>query len=332
MKLQARGSMLVLALWALSLLTVFSISLGFSVRQKASLLNRLATLDALYPVAYSGVELAKSLVKADDNVDVDLRGDTWAQPVEGDISGASLVLATEGSPAVVDEERKLNLNNARIDIASRLFQRVSGLPKEQADELVYNVIDFMDSDSFYGHPQYGAENSYYDSLQKPYKCKDAEYEQLDELLLVKGMTQNTFAALKPYITVYGSGKVNMNTAGEEVLSALGFTPDAVKAILVLREGSDGRPGTSDDNFFMNAQQIASDIAAKTGTPLDVSQEVLLSGLVTEGRIGVSSTMFRVRSTASLEKSGASLSVEAVFDRKAQVVYQRAGEIAWPARA
>ena len=85
MRLRTRGSILVLALWALSVLTFFALSLGFGVRQKAALLSRLTTLDALYPIAYSGVENAKSLLRSDADTDVDLLTDPWASGASGSV-------------------------------------------------------------------------------------------------------------------------------------------------------------------------------------------------------------------------------------------------------
>lgn len=330
-----QGSMLVLALWSLSLLALFSLSLGFGVRQKAMLLSRLSTLDALYPIAYSGVEQAKSLVRSDANFDVDTLTDAWAaqrarfQRIA--LHGGTFSLVTDGLSPVVDEERKVNLNHTSVEIVSRLLQRVSGLDRDESDELVYNLLDWMDSDSFFGHPDYGAEDSYYENLRKPYSAKDAPYEVLDELLLVKGMTPEIFTRIKPFITVYGSGQVNLNTAGREVLAALGFSPLGVETIAKYRAGADGEDGTSDDRLFANVGSVANDISVIGGTPLDASQVVLLSGLVMAGRVGVVSSAFQVTSLGVLDKNGASVEVEAVFNRTSQVLYLRVGEVRWPAR-
>jgi general secretion pathway protein K len=324
--------MLVMALWCISLLGVFSISLGFGVRQKASLLNRLTTLDALYPIAYSGVEKAKSLVHSDMNLDVDNFTDAWAAPsATTKVAGGKFsFIMTDGS-GVVDEERKINLNNTSVEIVFRLFQRVSGLGKDEAEELVYNLIDWMDSDSFFGHPQFGAEASYYENLKKPYTAKNAAYEVMDELLLVKGMTPEIFEKILPYVTIYGTGQVNMNTASREVLAALGFSPKAVDIIASYRAGADGVDGTADDRFFSSVNGIQSALAGSGGTVLDPGQEALLSGLVMASRVGVSSSVFSVRSLGVLEKNGASMEVEAYFNRRNKVFYQRAKDIRWPAQ-
>jgi len=326
------GSMLVMALWGLTLLVIFSLSLGFSVRQKAALLSRLSALDAVYPIAYSGVEEAKSLVKSDTDFDVDVLSDPWTSgTVRRELGAGEFSLQTDGLSPVVDEERKINLNSTSAEIAARLFESVTGLSKEDADELVYNLLDWMDSDSFFGHPQYGAEASYYENLRKPYTAKNAPYEVLDELLFVKGMTPAVFDKVRPYVTVYGSGHVNMNTASREVLAALGFSAAGVETIVQYRSGADGIDGTTDDRNFTSAGSIVGDIKTGGEQPLDISQEVLLSGLIDAARIGVVSTAFSVTSHGTLS-NGAALEVDSVFRRDGTVLYQRAGEVRWPSRA
>lgn len=327
-----QGSMLVMALWCISLLGLFSISLGFGVRQKAALLGRLTTLDALYPIAYSGVEKAKSLVQSDTNTDVDILTDAWALPsAETEVqNGKFSFVAGDGS--VVDEERKVNLNHTSAEIASRLFQQVSGLSKEEAEEIVYNLIDWMDSDSFFGHPQYGAEASYYENLNKPYTAKNTPYEVIDELLLVKGMTPEVFKKVLPYVTIYGSGQVNMNTASREVLAALGFSSAGVETIASYRAGDDREEGTGDDRFFSSVEGIQNDLASSGDAVLDSSQEVLLSGLSMSSRVGVNSSVFSVGSVGVLEKNGVSVEVESYFTRQGKVLYQRVKEVRWPIRS
>ena len=75
-----RGSFLILSLWSLSLLAAFSVSLGYAVRQKASLLNRIASLNTLYPAAYSGIEAARGLIKVQDaQPSYNALSDSWSQ-------------------------------------------------------------------------------------------------------------------------------------------------------------------------------------------------------------------------------------------------------------
>lgn len=320
MSLSRRGSILVLALWALMTLSIFSVSLGFGVRQRAALLSRLSTLDALYPIAYSGVEQAKSLVKADFDAKIDTLTDSWAGAAKKrtTVANGTFSLGSDKQPGLVDEERKINLNTTSVENLSRLFQTATELSREQAEAVAYCLKDWMDSDSFFGHPEYGAEGAYYENLRTSYTAKNKPYELLDEMLLVKNMTPALFEKIKPFVTVYGSGQVNINTAPREVLMALGFSASGTDTIVHYRAGKDGIDGTNDDDFFTSTGVILTDLEKKGQTPLTGDQEGVLNGLLVSSRLGVSSTVFSVTSHAELSNNNASLDIEAVIDRLGNV--------------
>jgi hypothetical protein len=282
----------------------------------------------LYPIAYSGIEKAKGLLISDKDPNLDTLTDAWAIPdqaTETMVHG-SFLLGSAQRLGLIDEERKVSLNGTSAEILSRLFQSAAGLSRERADEGAYCLIDWRDSDSFFGHPQYGAETSYYEGLRAPYKAADKPYQLLDEMLLVKGMTAEIYEKIKPFLTVYGSGQVNIKTAPREVLSALGFSPEAVEIIARYRAGVDGADGTADDNFFSSTGVILTDLSTKGETPLDASQEVVLGSLLASSRLSVSSTVFSVLSRAVLAKNGASVEAEAVIDRKGRIHHCRMGEV------
>ena len=327
-----RGSMLVAAVWALLLLGTFSISLSFGVRQKAALLQRVSALDAVYPIAYSGVETARGLIHSDADKELDAFGDIWAFPPPQEVAAAGkFQYVTDGGTGIVDEQRKVNLNKTSPEILVRLLRDVSGLPEAKADDLAYSLLDWIDSDEFFGHPQYGAEDRYYKGLDVSYEAKDAPFEVIDELLLVKGLTAEVFEKIRPFVTIYGNGRVNVNTAPRAVLYAMGFSAEAVAHIDRCRVGEDGKNGTADDTYFTSASQIPATVMAVTGRELDVSQTVVLDGLIAADRVGVGSEYFSVTSRGVLASSGASADVEAVLDEKGRVWYQRAMKVTWPSR-
>ena len=92
-------------------------------------------------------------------------------------------------------------------------------------DAIKDWIDNPDTDDVTGWG--GAEDSYYQALTKPYPCKNAPLEFLEELLLVRGITKELFYGTeeKPGISLYLSahgddGKININTADPLVLRAL----------------------------------------------------------------------------------------------------------------
>jgi len=96
----------------------------------------------------------------------------------------------------------------------------------------------------------GAENDYYLSLTPPYLCKNAPFDSLDELLMVKGMTReildgrpgNAAADVEPLdgmrdcLTVYGDGRIDINQAPSLVLQSLApdINGDVAQAIIARR--------------------------------------------------------------------------------------------------
>lgn len=79
---------------------------------------------------------------------------------------------------LIDESSKLNLNTATYDMLIKL-------PNMTA-EFAASIVDWRDSDS--DITPSGAENDYYMTLRPAYYCKDAPFETLEELLLVRGAT------------------------------------------------------------------------------------------------------------------------------------------------
>jgi DNA uptake protein ComE-like DNA-binding protein len=65
------------------------------------------------------------------------------------------------------------------------------------------------------------------------------------------------AGLSAYLTVWGSGKMNINTASPVVIAAVpGMTPALVEAMVHYRQGDDQQLGTSDDRYFRTVADLA----------------------------------------------------------------------------
>jgi hypothetical protein len=79
---------------------------------------------------------------------------------------------------LADEASKLNLNTIPKEILLRL--------PLATEEICDSIVDWRDQDDT-TQPA-GAENTYYQSLQRPYRCKNAPFTTVEELLLVRGMT------------------------------------------------------------------------------------------------------------------------------------------------
>ena len=112
-------------------------------------------------------------------------------------------------------------------------------------------------------------------MEIPYECKDGKFEVLEELLLIRGMTPEIYSKIKGAVTVYGNGRININTVGLDVLQALGLSKSFAERIIKYRQGDDEEDGTEDDNIFDSVEDIR-DIG-----PLFTEESIVLNQLISQ---------------------------------------------------
>jgi general secretion pathway protein K len=335
-----RGSILILALWAIAMLAILAVTLGAGTRQKLTLMQRLYTAGTLHAAAESGVEKARGFLRQPDiNETFDSLRDDWAvgaafQPA--DAAGASFWVgqlpapeAAGAAPAygLVDEDRKLNLNTAGAESIYRLLKLVSGLDEEdELRQIAFGIVDWRDEDSTYSHPEFGAEDDDYHDLKPPRAAKDGPFEALEELLLVKGMTRAIFDKIRPFVTIFGGDGVNANTAGREVLVASGLSDLLAGKVLAYRAGTDGQAGNGDDLYFAQAETISKDMDRFAALPSD--EQAVIENLVSTGVLRTSSGFFEALSHAKLDSGRAEMEIRAVIDRHGKIHAYRVSKVQW----
>ncbi|KQC11508.1 MAG: hypothetical protein APR62_09740 [Smithella sp. SDB] len=135
--------------------------------------------------------------------------------------------------SINDESGKININ-ALTDVSGLILNNLLvnlGTEKKTADTIVDSILDWRDADNLTRLS--GAEDDYYMSLQNPYKAKNANFDNPEELLLIKGVTHEILygneerPGLINFITLYSStDKININTASPEVLNSIPFMSDS----------------------------------------------------------------------------------------------------------
>jgi Type II secretory pathway, component PulK len=326
------GSILIVVLWSLSLLTTFAVSLGYSVRQKLVLADRLDENDTLRLIAEAGVKkaIAGFTIEAGNAYDA-LAGDWSNNPRRfSDIQiGAGVAnvcydyIDESGTISTrygfVDEARKININTADMPTLRRLLRAVLGLDTIEAQDLAASIVDWRDGDSELSVPMGSAEDSYYRGLRYPYESKDSNFEIPEELLLVKGVTKDIFNRLKDYITIYGSGRINVNTAPEVVLMVIGLRKSVAKSIITFRAGPDKIAGTLDDGVFVSVGSIIPTIERLcTLGQADINKVQALADTI----LSTTSENFTIRSVAHLNNRKNALKVDCVIDREGEVLNWR----------
>lgn len=163
---------------------------------------------------------------------------------------------------IVDEDSKINVNQAslslvgQLQVAGEMFGLTAGpqydpmFEQRDADGNFHDrraicsaLIDWTDSDEVLFPCEFtaqasatGAEDSYYQLLRQPYRRKNAPFDSVEELRYVRGFSDDFWATFvdpdtsnpkKRTLTVWGSGKVNINTAN--ALTLLGVLCDPTVA-------------------------------------------------------------------------------------------------------
>lgn len=328
-----RASILIIALWSVSFLAAFAIIISYGVRQKAMVIQRLEDRDRLRFAADAGIKKAIVELKKEEEKGYDSINDSWAnnpglfRDIRVDEGSCSICydylnpvsLESETRYGLVDEERKININNARAPILERLLRVTLGFDEMDAQEMAASILDWRDKDSSLSIPLGSAEDSYYRNIAHSYEAKDDRFEVLEELLLVKGMKQDIFDKIRDYITIYGNGQVNINTASEEVLLALGFNEKAVYQILRYRYGKDEVPGTADDNIFNSTGNIV----PRLSQTFNLSpSEIAHIGNISNLDLTTHSSSFLIRCIASIDYKDVKTVTECVVDKSGNILYWR----------
>ena len=168
-------------------------------------------------------------------------------------------------------ERKININAldvSNVDVLIFLFQSL-GVSEDSSKTMAYSILDWKDTNDLLSHEDYGAESDYYEALTKPYKPKNRPFDTLQELLMVRGVTEDIFYMVQNDITVFPKDKnfaVNFDTAPARVLKAVALAKSGpetntdssdvdslVEKILEYRAGEDGQEFTADDQMFDETQ-------------------------------------------------------------------------------
>jgi len=286
--LRYKGSILIVVLWTLFILGALALAINSYVWPQLSFAGRFRDRTKALYAAKAGARAVMAQVVQDKDAGFDLLKDPWynAETFRDVPVGDSLF-----SVRVTDEERKININKASREVLKNAFMISAEADASLASEIAASIIDWRDADD---KPlENGAETGYYAGLEAKYPCKNANFQVLEELLQVRGMTQQVFDASREYLTVYGLGAVNINTCGTQVLRSLGAGEELAKKIVSYRNGADGEEGTEDDKVFDSVSGIVAALSKSGG--FSSAELTAAANIIAAGSITVRSDNFTGRS-------------------------------------
>ena len=263
-----RGMALLVCLAFIAVLSTAGLELGKRVGRSTELASVLGDRFVVQEMAMAGVHLAMVILEEDANKnETDSVQEPWADPLVIEQAVAALGYPSgDITLSIMDELGKIQINallsefpgNAFNNDQKMLWERLLDLiisadkSEDERDpaEIINSLKDWLDSgDDDLETGISGAESAYYQTLEPPYTCTNAPFDLLDELFLVKGLSEGLGASeaipflenmdigmdlmLEQNFTVFGMddqlveenryrfpGTININTASAMVLMAL----------------------------------------------------------------------------------------------------------------
>ena len=332
-----RGMALLLVLAVVSLLSVVIIQFNKSMRLSLTESVHYQDREMLRSMSESGIDIAAAVLHTDRQLgEYDTLLESWAileaepfkdmfnngemQVTITDLSGRfpinSLVsVAQEGQNQQGAEVEGPTPEQSKELLFRLLTSGAFAVEDDaQAREIVDSLVDWLDSDD--EESPYGAESSYYQSLEKPYLPRNGKCIFTDELLLVKGVSKELLygndekVGLSEYIDVFSEKNgININTAPLLLIQVL---DDRISS-----EDSELLDEFRRDENSSEALQNKDWYRAVNGWPGDI--------VIDEKLLSISSDYFLVNAAARYRESNAGIT--AVLERpdaeQLKILYHRA---------
>ena len=305
-----RGMALLITILVISLILVITLRFNMSMRSSVTSASNLQHAIAVDNMTKSVFNAARAVLSVDaTESSADTLHEDWANLAAATPYFANFFNRGQGAVQIADHSGRLQINSLLqkqndtwiVNEAQKgvwlnlLTTEEFGLSEDEALAIIEAIIDWLDEDDEplgFG----GAESSYYQGLDVPYEPRNGPMEFIEELLLVRGMTDelyygtDEFPGLADLVTPQGrDGKININTADAFVLGALSEQIDQgmVDAMLAYRENEEN--DLSDPGWYKTAPGFPGDITippallTTSSSFFEISTDVVLENVRKKAR-------------------------------------------------
>lgn len=203
------GVALVVVLWMVSLMAIMAASFSLSTQRNTGLVKTAQDRAKSLALADAGVHYALLKLSMPDPLK---RWRSDGMRYQVDLPGGQV------SVDVVDESGKIDINAASEQTLRAVLGRLLG-NDEQAAAWADKIMDWRDGDDI--KRLHGAEAKDYQAEGKPYAPQNKNFQTVEELQMVLGMTPALYRKLEPLLTIYtGQDGINPQKASAETLQLL----------------------------------------------------------------------------------------------------------------
>jgi general secretion pathway protein K len=239
-----RGSALLTVLWLSACLAAIAFSVSSSVRAETDRVDGSSNGLRAWYLATGAVERGIQWM---------MWGETYRNP-DGSprfwrFGAPRMNMTFPSGDAVVEmipESSKLDINHASADDLMKVITVVSG-NADRAREITGAILDWRGGGLGSSYEQY------YFSVSPTFRARHASFQEIEELLFVRGMTPELFygnfvadsqealyasGGLRDCLSVWGSmGPFDVNSVSPALMTAIGVPPEGVASIVARRKAA-----------------------------------------------------------------------------------------------
>lgn len=330
-----RGFALIVVLTLVTLLAAVVVEFAYTTRVEVELTAAARDDLQAYALAYSGVEIAKSLLLSDLEEDqeqgrkidfipseLDPTEELWAQLQMGGFESFPIVTDQAGEIGqvtlrITDESSKFYLNGlvktngvdvdeTARDMAYRLFEAL-----ELSPDIVDSIIDWIDTDDIpYGLSS--VESDYYESLEKPYEARNTFMLSLSELQMIYGVNDATWSQLLgtgDELADYNNAHGSLYLSAYPRVDGWSINVNTASSTVLQAISDDISPSLAESLIERRQEEPYRSVS-------DFTQELANNGVQISGavasRLAVRSDIFSVRSEGTVH--GVTSAIEAILQR------------------